>query len=86
MNEWTGGKGDFTIRIRLLTPDQGQVLSESETKLSLFSETQRHRDISIRYNTTFKVPGTYWVETLLDGERVGLTPLVLQTINDQIVH
>jgi Family of unknown function (DUF6941) len=86
MNEWTGGKGDFTVRIRLLTPDQGQVLSESETKLSLFSETQRHRDISIRYNTTFKVPGTYWIETLLDNERVGLTPLVLQTINDQLVH
>jgi hypothetical protein len=86
MNEWTGGKGDFTIRIRLLTPDQEQVLSESETKLSLFSETQRHRDISIRYNTSFKVPGTYWIETLLDGERVGLTPLLLQPINDQIVH
>lgn len=86
MNEWTGGKGDFTVRIRLLTPDQGQVLSESETKLSLFSETQRHRDISIRYNTTFKVPGTYWIETLLDNERIGLAPLVLQTINDQLVH
>ena len=86
MNEWAGGKGDFTIKIRLLSPDQEQVLSESETKLSLFSETQRHRDISIRYNTTFKVPGTYWIETLLDGERVGLTPLVLQTINDQMVH
>ena len=86
MNEWTGGKGDFTVRIRLLTPDQAQVLSESETKLSLFSETQRHRDISIRYNTTFKVPGTYWIETLLDNERIGLTPLVLQTINDQLVH
>ena len=86
MNEWTGGKGDFTVRIRLLTPDQAQVLSESETKLSLFSETQRHRDISIRYNSTFKVPGTYWIETLLDNERVGLAPLVLQTINDQLVH
>ncbi|MDA8424198.1 MAG: hypothetical protein M0Z89_12775 [Nitrospiraceae bacterium] len=86
MNEWTGGKGDFTVRIRLLTPDQAQVLSESETKLSLFSETQRHRDISIRYNTTFKVPGTYWIETLLDNERIGLAPLVLQTINDQLVH
>ena len=86
MNEWTGGKGDFTVKIRLLTPDQGQVLSESETKLSLFSETQRHRDISIRYNTTFKVPGTYWIETLLDNERTGMTPLVLQTINDQLVH
>ncbi len=86
MNEWTGGKGEFTVRIRLLSPDQTQVISESETKLALFSETQRHRDISVRYNTTFKVPGTYWIETLLDGERVGMTPIVLQTVNDQIVH
>jgi hypothetical protein len=86
MNEWTGGKGEFTVRIRLLTPDQAQVISESETKLTLFNETQRHRDISIRYNTTFKVPGTYWIETLLDGERVGMTPLLLQTVNDQLVH
>jgi len=86
MNEWTGGKGEFTVRIRLLTPDQTQVISESETKLTLFNETQRHRDISIRYNTTFKVPGTYWIETLLDGERVGMTPLLLQAISDQLVH
>jgi hypothetical protein len=86
MNEWTGGKGEFTVKIRLLSPDQAQVISESETRLTLFSETQRHRDISVRHNTTFKVPGTYWIETLLDGERAGMTPMVLQTVNDQIIH
>lgn len=86
VNEWTGGRGDFSIRIRLLAPDQEQVLSESETKLSLFNETQRHRDISVRYNTTFKVPGTYWIETLLDGERVSMTPLVVQMVTEQTVH
>lgn len=86
MNEWTGGKGDFTVKIRLLSPDQAEVISESETKLTLFSETQRHRDISVRHNTTFKIPGTYWIETLLDGERVSITPIVLQTVSDQMVH
>ena len=86
VNEWTGGRGDFSVRIRLLAPDQEQVLSESETKLSLFNETQRHRDISIRYNTTFKVPGTYWIEMLLDNERVGMAPLVVQMVTEQTVH
>ncbi len=86
VNEWSGGRGEFTVRIRLLAPDREQVLSESETKLSLFNETQRHRDISIRYNTTFKVPGTYWIETLVDGEQAGIIPLTVQTVTEQTVH
>ncbi len=86
VNEWSGGKGEFTVRIRLLSPDQEQVLSESETKLALFNETQRHRDISIRYNTTFKVPGTYWIEMLIDGEQAGIIPLIVQRVTEQTVH
>jgi hypothetical protein len=86
VNEWIGGKGDFRSKIRLLAPDQKQVLSESETNISLFNESQRHRDISVRFNTTFNVPGTYWIETLLDGERAGITPLTLQQISDKNVH
>jgi hypothetical protein len=86
VNEWSGGKGEFSIRIRLLTPDRAQVLSESESRLSLFNESQRHRDISIRYNTTFKVPGTYWVETLVDGEQAGVIPLIVQMVTEQTVH
>jgi len=86
VNEWTGGKGEFTTRMRLLTPDREQVISESESSITLFSETQRHRDISIRFNTTFTVPGTYWIETLLDGERVGFVPLTLQLLSDRNVH
>ena len=86
VNEWIGGKGDFTVKIKLLSPNRETVLSESETKISLFSETQRHRDISVRFNTTFPAPGTYWVETLLDGERVGITALPLQIVTDKTVH
>ena len=86
VNEWTGGKGEFTSKMRLLTPDRGQVISESESSITLFNETQRHRDISVRFNTTFAVPGTYWIETLLDGERIGFVPLTLQLITDRNVH
>ncbi len=86
VNEWTGGKGEFKVRIRLLAPDREQIISESEAAIVLFSETQRHRDISLRFNTKFAVPGTYWIETLLDDERVGLVPLTLQLITDKTVH
>lgn len=86
VNEWTGGKGEFSVKIRLLAPDREQIISESEAKLALYSETQRHRDISIRFNTTFKAQGTYWIETLLDNERISITPLVVQMVNQGTVH
>lgn len=86
MNEWSGGRGEFTARIRLLAPDRKTVISESEAKLALFNETQHHRDISLRFNTTFPAPGTYWIEMLLDNEQIALVPLPVQQINQQTVH
>lgn len=88
VNEWTGGKGEFLARIRLLGPDKAQVLSDSESRLVLYSETQRHRDIAVRFNTTFSAPGTYWVEILLDNERISLVPLSVQQAGQQqeLVH
>jgi hypothetical protein len=86
MNEWTGGRGDFVAKVRLLAPDRSTVLSEADSRFSLYSETQRHRDISLRFNTTFSVPGTYWIEMLIDGERIGLVPLAVQQVNQHNVH
>lgn len=86
MNEWTGGKGEFLSRVRLLAPDRRTVLSESETRFSLYSETQRHRDISVRFNTTFPAPGTYWLEMTIDNELVAAFPLAVQQVNEQTVH
>ena len=88
VNEWTGGKGEFVARIRLLSLDKEQVLSESESKLVLYSEAQRHRDISVRFNTTLPAPGTYWVEILLDNERISMVSLAVQQPGQQqqLVH
>jgi len=86
VNEWVGGRGEFIAKIRLLAPDREFVLSESESKLTLFNEAQRHRDISIRFNTTFKVPGNYWIEMLIDGEQAGLISLPVQMVTEQTVH
>ncbi len=86
VNEWTAGKGEFLSRVRLLAPDRKTVLSESESRFSLYSETQRHRDISVRFNTTFPAPGSYWIEMIIDEERVALVPLMVQQVNQQTVH
>ncbi len=86
VNEWLGGRGEFQAKIRLLTPDRRTVLSESEAKFALFNENQRHRDISIRFNTSFPAPGTYWLEMLLDNDQIALVPLPVQLVNQQTVH
>ncbi len=86
VNEWTGGKGEFQSRVRLLAPDRMTVLTESESRFTLYSETQRHRDISVRFNTAFPAPGTYWLEMLIDGEQIALVPLTVQQVNQQTVH
>jgi hypothetical protein len=86
MNEWTGGKGEFRSRVRLLAPDRKTVLSESESHFSLYNENQRHRDISVRFNTTFSAPGTYWIEMMIDDEQAGIVPLAVQQVTQQTVH
>ena len=84
--EWTGGRGEFTATLRLLAPDGRTVLSSSDSRFSLHSGSQRHRDVSIRFNTTFPVPGTYWIEVLLDGVQAARVPLPVQLESRQNVH
>jgi hypothetical protein len=86
VNEWTGGKGEFRVKTRILATNKKDVLSESEAMLTLYSETQRHRDIAVRFNTTFPSPGTYWIEMLVDDEQVALVPLPLQLVSDKNVN
>jgi Family of unknown function (DUF6941) len=86
MNEWTGGRGEFTSAIRLLAPDQRSVISQTESHFALYQENQRHREVSFRLNTTFTSPGTYWVEILIDGSRAALVPLPVQQVHQQTVH
>jgi hypothetical protein len=86
VNEWTGGQGEFLAKIRLLGPDKEQVLSESESKLVLYNGSQRHRDIAGRFNTAFPTPGTYWLEILLDNERISLVSLTVQQAGQQQQH
>ncbi|OGW32615.1 MAG: hypothetical protein A2X59_02165 [Nitrospirae bacterium GWC2_42_7] len=86
MNEWSDGKGEFEIKLQLLSPDKKTVIREISSKLTLKNVNVRHRDISIHLNIDFQAPGTYWVENFLDGERMNSFPLNVVHVKKQAIH
>jgi hypothetical protein len=45
----------------------------------LADESRFHRHIAFHLNWQITLPGTYWIEVLLDGEREALVPLQVVT-------
>lgn len=86
MNEWSDGKGEFEIKLQILSPDRRAVIREVFSKLILKNVNVRHRDISIHLNIDFKSPGTYWIENFLDGERMNSFPLNVLQVKEQAIH
>ena len=86
MNEWSDGKGEFEIKLQILSPDRKTVIRETFSKLRLSNVNVRHRDISIHLNIDFKIPGTYWIENFLDGERMNSFPLNVVHVKEQTIH
>src|SRR6476661_2966264 len=65
-NCWTAGVGQFTESIRLIAPDQTSVLRKGEVKFGLKDVTHRATNVTVFGQVEFKVPGTYFVEVLVD--------------------
>ena len=86
MSEWSEGKGEFEIKLQILSPDRKTVLRETVSKLSLNTVSVRHRDISLHLNIDFQSPGTYWIENFLDGERMNSIPLNVVHVKEQSIH
>ncbi len=86
MTEWTEGKGEFEVMMRLSSPDKKTVLRETVSRLSLNNPSLRHRDISVHLNLEFKTPGAYWIEHYLDGEMVHSMPLSIVHVKEQNLH
>jgi hypothetical protein len=86
VTEWGDGKGEFEIRMRLLSPDRKTILRETVSKMKLSSAQFRHRDVSVHPNIDLKAPGTYWIENLLDDKVVNSMPLKVVHIREQAVH
>jgi hypothetical protein len=78
ITRWSGGEGEFTLRIRLLDPQKKKALEESKgIKVEFKSEGHYHNDILYLGDAEFEAPGVYWIESSVDGESVHYEPLNL---------
>jgi hypothetical protein len=66
VNRWTAGKGSFTQAVRVLSSDSSTVLTKSESKFQLNDPVFSATTVVGIQNLTFKEPGPYWVEVLVD--------------------
>ncbi len=86
LTEWSGGQGEFMIRMRILAPDRKTVIRETSSKMMLNGVNYRHRDVSLHLNVELKSPGTYWVENFLDDEMMNSIPFNVVQVKEQPVH
>jgi Family of unknown function (DUF6941) len=86
VTEWSEGKGDFDVKMRLIAPDRNTVLRETSSKMKLNNVNFRHRDVSLHLNIEFREPGTYWIENLVDDELIHSMPLKVVQVKGQSTH
>ena len=86
LTEWSGGQGEFRIKMRILAPDGKTVIRETNSKMTLNGVNYKHRDVSLHLTVEFKTPGTYWVENFLDEELINSISLNVVQVKEQPVH
>ena len=84
--EWSGGQGEFGIKMRIMAPEGKTVIRETKSKMTLNGVNYKHRDVSLHLNVEFKTAGTYWVENYLDDELINSIPLNVVQVKEQPVH
>jgi len=65
-NRWTAGLGQFVEASRLIAPDQTTVLRKGEVRFALQDANLQATNVTLFGQVEFKVPGTYYVEVLVD--------------------
>lgn len=65
-NRWTAGLGQFTETVRLVAPDQTTLLRKGNVKFTLQDAALHATNVTVFAQVEFKVPGTYYVEVLVD--------------------
>jgi hypothetical protein len=82
VNRWCCGFGEFTQQSRLLKPDGVSVLVQGKAvPVKLPDSEATATCVEIFLNVKIEVPGTYWVEVLLDNELKLRYPLKAAQIN-----
>ncbi|MDQ6632406.1 MAG: hypothetical protein M3Y82_11745 [Verrucomicrobiota bacterium] len=65
-DRWTAGLGQFIESVRLIAPDSTTVLRKSEVKFVLDDAGLHATNVTVFGQVQFDVPGTYFVEVLVD--------------------
>ncbi len=65
-NRWTAGVGQFVETVRLVAPDQTTLLRKGEVKFALQDASLHATNVTLFAQVEFKVPGTYYIEVLVD--------------------
>ena len=63
---WTAGLGQFIESVRLIAPDQTTVMRKSEVKFALENAALQATNVTVFGQVQFDLPGTYFVEVLVD--------------------
>lgn len=64
-NRWTAGVGQFNETVRLVAPDES-MMRQSQVRFSLQDATHNATNVTLFTQVEFKVPGTYYIEVLVD--------------------
>ena len=64
-NQWTAGFGQFKENVRVIAPDQTTVLAKSEVKFGLENPAHHASNLNM-FGLKLELPGTYFVEVLVD--------------------
>lgn len=86
MNEWSKGRGEYSIKTQILSPDRLAVIRETSSKMKLPDPNIRHRDISVHLNIEFATPGSYWIVNYLDNVMINSIPLNVIQLKEQPSH
>ncbi len=65
-NRWTAGIGQFIETSRFMAPDQTTILRKGEVKFALQDAALHATNVTVFGQVEFKVPGTYYIEVLVD--------------------
>lgn len=79
-NRWTAGLGQFVETVRMVAPDDS-VMRQSQVRFQLQDATHNATNVTLFAQLEFKIPGTYYVEVLVDDVmklRVPVPVMVVQ--------
>lgn len=65
-NRWTAGVGAFTETARIIAPDQGTVIRQSQVKFALQDSAHNATNVTVFGQVKFETAGIYFIEVLVD--------------------